>query len=173
MFTFTFSCTVPTKIWIPWIIIWLLDETSFHQTLFFRPQTDSNLFRWTDLYHLTTGHFLSYIEKVKAVLTTWFMTWMYRFFSTLKNAFCQQNTNRGKRRFSVEEEKNCLFPSNACFAAKYWYNILSFFSAQKRALSCIQWRLLCSIEKWKCRRENAGETFANLIPILKGRGCCQ
>ena len=113
------------------------------------------------------------IEKVKAVLTTWFMTWMYRFFSTLKNAFRQQNTNRSKRRFSVEEEENCLFPSNACFAAKYWYNILSFFSAQKRALSCIQWRLLCSIEKWKCRRENAGETFANLIPILKGRGCCQ
>ena len=27
-----------------------------------------------------------------------------------------------------------MFPSNACFAAKYWYNILSFFSTQKRAL---------------------------------------
>ena len=121
---------------ISWIRIQVNGGTTLYRTSFFKHQTNSNvLFVGEPTFIIWPLAIFSHIEKVKAALTTWFMTWMYRFFSTLKNAFRQQNTNRNKSlRLSVEEEKNCLFPSNACFAAKYWYNILSFFSAQKRAL---------------------------------------
>ena len=102
---------------ISWIRIQVNGGTTLYRTSFFKHQTNSNvLFVGEPTFIIWPLAIFSHIEKVKAVLTTWFMTWMYRFFSTLKNAFRQQNTNRSaslskRRRIVCFHQMHVLLPN--------------------------------------------------------------